>query len=202
MTRDAILQAAAQIFREKGYHAASMQDIAEAVELQKGSLYHHVSSKQGILLALLDQALDILTAELEEVCRGPLPPEQKLRRAIQTYLDILTENISLSSVLLLEHRSLKPENHQAHIPRRDRFEGLWRDMIQEGLEAGVFHDLSPDQTAKAVLGTLNWTITWYRQDGRLSSREIADGYADLFLTGMTPRTSWEGDERERSTPEN
>ena len=124
MTRDDILQAAAQIFREKGYHAASMQDIAEAVELQKGSLYHHVSSKQGILLALLDQALDILTAELEEVCRGPLPPEQKLRRAIQTYLNILTENISLSSVLLLEHRSLKPENHQAHIPPPGQVRGL------------------------------------------------------------------------------
>ena len=67
MTRDEILEAAAQIFREKGFHAASMQDIAEAVNLQKASLYHHVASKQEILLALLDRALDLLIERMQQV---------------------------------------------------------------------------------------------------------------------------------------
>ena len=80
MTRDEILEAAAQIFREKGFHAASMQDIAEAVNLQKASLYYHVTSKQEILLDLLDRALDLLIQIIEPVTCSALPPDQKVRR--------------------------------------------------------------------------------------------------------------------------
>lgn len=184
MTREEILSAAAEIFREKGYHAASMQDIAEAVKLKKGSLYHHVSSKQNILRVLLDQALDLLTAELTETAERSLPPEEKLRLAMVTYLRIMTENLSLASVLLLEHRSLNPEHHQAHIPRRDRFEALWKKIILQGVESGRFRDLNVDQTVKALLGTLNWTITWFDPRGKLSPEQIADQYCELFLQGM------------------
>lgn len=184
MSREEILSAAAKIFREKGYHAASMQDIAEAVKLKKASLYHHVSSKQNILQALLDQALDILIAEFTEITERPLPPEEKLRLAMVTYLRIMTENISLASVLLLEHRSLNPKHHQAHITRRDRFEALWNRIILQGVESDVFRDLIVDQTGKALLGTLNWTITWFNSQGKLTSNQIAEHYCDLFLQGM------------------
>ena len=73
MTREEILSAAAQIFSEKGFHATSMQDIAQAVNLQKASLYHHVSSKQQILVDVLDRALDMLIANMEEVMQAPSP---------------------------------------------------------------------------------------------------------------------------------
>jgi len=82
LSRDEILRAAAQIFQEKGYHAASMQDIAEAVELKKGSLYHHVTSKQEILLALLDEALDLIIERLQVVEAKDLSPSHKLRQAM------------------------------------------------------------------------------------------------------------------------
>ena len=121
MTRDEILEAAAQIFREKGFHAASMQDIALAVNLQKASLYHHVSSKQEILLALLDRALDLLIEHIEQVISQPLSPDEKLRQAMRVYLEVMLENRDLAAVLLLEHRSLEPQYHARHTPRRDRF---------------------------------------------------------------------------------
>ncbi len=78
MTREEILQAAALIFQEKGYHAASMQDIAEAVELKKGSLYHHVDSKQEILLALLDEALEMIVDRLDQINRQDLSPDAEI----------------------------------------------------------------------------------------------------------------------------
>jgi AcrR family transcriptional regulator len=68
MNRNDILTAAAQVFSQKGFHAASMQDIAQTVNLQKASLYHHIDSKQEILLALLDQALDMLRASCVKSC--------------------------------------------------------------------------------------------------------------------------------------
>lgn len=184
MTRDAILEAAAQIFSEKGFHAASMQDIAEAVRLQKASLYHHVSSKQEILLAILDQTLDLLIERMSAVLAMDLPPDQKLHQAIRCYLQILTEHHDLASVLLFEHRSLEPDFKVRHIPRRNRFEALWRSLIEEGQVAGVFVSSDTGLTARTLLGAMNWTITWYRPEGQFSGEEIADRYADMFLGGL------------------
>ena len=187
MSRDEILEAAAQIFRQKGFHAASMQDIAQAVNLRKPSLYHHVTSKQDILLGLLDQALDLLIAQMEEVMDQSLPAEEKLRQGMQVYLETMLEYSDLAAVLLLEHRSLEPQYHARHIPRRDRFEGLWREMVRDGLEQGNFEQVDPALTARALLGVMNWTITWYRPQGSLSPDDIAQRYADLFLRGLLVR---------------
>jgi AcrR family transcriptional regulator len=184
MTREKILETAAQIFSEKGFHAASMQDIASAVNLQKASLYHHVSSKQEILLELLDRALDILIERIGDVVAKPDPPEVKLVEAMQVYLQILTSQRGLSAVLLFEHRSLDPELQSSHIPRRDRFESLWRVLIQEGIEAGAFADVDAAQAARTLLGVMNWTLTWYRSEGPQTIEDITDQYANLFLNGL------------------
>ena len=187
MTRDEILSAAAQIFSEKGFHATSMQDIAQAVNLQKASLYHHVSSKQQILVDVLDRALDMLIANMEEVMARPLLPDEMLRQAIQCYLQTMLDHRDLSAVLLLEHRSLRPELHAHHVPRRDRFEGLWRDLIRSGIKQGVFANTDPAMTGRALLGAMNWTITWYRPDGLQNSMMVADQFANVFLNGLFKR---------------
>jgi len=187
MTRDEILDAAAQIFSQKGFHAASMQDIAEAVNLQKASLYHHVTSKQELLVTILDRALDLLIARMEEVMSMPLPPDERLRQAVLAYLQAMLEHRDLAAVLLLEHRSLEPEFRTRHIPRRDRFERLWRDLIQEGMDTGVFCCIDPVLSVRALLGVMNWTITWYQDVGPLSSEELASQYSELFLQGLLRR---------------
>jgi len=187
MTRDDILEAAARIISQKGFEAASMQDIAESVNLQKASLYHHFTSKQEILLALLDQALDLLTIRMERVVAQPLSPDVKLRQAMVSYLETLATNREISAVLLLEHRSLQPEFRSRHIPRRDRYEYLWRNLIQEGIDAGLFTCIDTALAGRALLGVLSWTITWYHPDGQLSPDDIADRFADLFLQGLLIR---------------
>ena len=184
MTREEILIAAAQIFSQKGFHATSMQDIAQAVNLQKASLYHHVSSKQEILVDVLDQALDLRIERMQAVMALPLPPDEMLRQAVRVYLTTLLEHRDLAAVLLLEHRNLDPDLHARHIPRRDRFEQLWRDLIQQGLDSGVFCCTDPAMTSRALLGTLHWTITWYRHAGAFTPEEIAAQFSDLFLGGL------------------
>jgi AcrR family transcriptional regulator len=188
MDKDQILEAAAQVIRKKGFHAASMQDIAEAVNLQKASLYHHISSKQEILLALLNQALDLLTERVEVVMKQDIPADEKLRQAMRCYLEALAEHGDLVSVLLLEHRSLEPELHARHTPRRDRFERLWRNLIQEGIDSGSFCATDSALTARALLGVMNWTITWYRPAGPLTIQQVADHMAALFLDGLLCRS--------------
>src|SRR5512145_1545412 len=100
MTREDILEAAAQVFRQKGFHGASMSAIAEAVNLQKASLYHHVTSKQEILLELLERALGMLTDHIAGVSSQPMPADQKLRLMIRAYLSALADNADLTAVLL------------------------------------------------------------------------------------------------------
>ncbi|MDP2976446.1 MAG: TetR/AcrR family transcriptional regulator [Anaerolineales bacterium] len=187
MNRDHILEAAAQIFRQKGFHVTSMQDIAEAVNLQKASLYHHVSSKQEILLDLLDQALDLLTERLLMVIQQDLPADEKLRAAVRCYLGALAEHSDLVSVMILEYRSLDPENLARHVPRRDRFERLWRDLVKEGTNSGKFCMTDSTMAARTLLGVMNWTITWYRPTGPLTMQQIADQIASLFLNGLLCR---------------
>jgi len=189
MNRAEIIQAAAQIFREKGYHGASMQDIADAVGLQKASLYHHVTGKQEILVEILDQALDRLIADLEPIADSKMPADERLRQAVRLYLLRLTENADLAGVLLLEHRSLEAPLRTEHIARRDRYEALWRKIIRDGIAEGRFASVDEAATTFALLGVQNWSITWFRPGGRFSSAELADLYADLFLEGLRPRTN-------------
>jgi AcrR family transcriptional regulator len=187
MTRDQILTAAASIFSEKGFHATSMQEIANSVDLQKASLYHHVSSKQEILLALLDQALDLLIDQISQVVAQPIPPDEKLSTAIEVYLKTLLSQRGLAAVLLFEHRSLSVELQSRHLPRRDRFEQLWREIIKEGVAIGVFDCEDPSQSVRALLGAMNWTLTWYRTNRRLTPLEISELTSNLFLHGILTR---------------
>lgn len=184
MTRDDILEAAAQVFRQKGFHGASMQDIAQAVSLQKASLYHHVSSKQEILLALLDRALELLLERISAISVQEMPADKKLREMVRAYLQILTENTDLSAVLLFEHRSLERKQHARHVPNRDKFESLWRDVLQEGVATKLFKCEDPALSTRAILGVMNWTLTWYRPNGTLGIDEIADRYSNLLLHGL------------------
>ena len=186
MQRSDIIQAAAQIFRLKGYHATSMQDIADAVHLQKASLYHHVQNKQDILVTILDQALDLMIADMETVLASPAPSEVKLTRAVRAYVSHLVDQRDLAAVLLYEFRSLDSRRRTRHLARRDRFEGLWRSLVEQGVAQGAFRTIDVPIIAAAFLGVMNGMLAWYRADGRLGSEEIADTFSDLFLSGIRP----------------
>jgi hypothetical protein len=103
---------------------------------------------------------------------------------IRAYLQILAENTDLSAVLLFEHRSLEQKQHARHVPNRDRFEALWRDVLSEGVKAKLFTCDDPALATRALLGIMNWTITWYHPAGSLEIEQIADQYSDLLLNGL------------------
>ncbi len=113
-----------------------------------------------------------------------LPADEKIREAMQVYVKRLTQDPDLAAVLLMEHRSLEDDLRADHIVRRDRFEDLWRKMIQQGVREGIFRPFDRTLVSFALLGVLNWMITWYRPNGRLRAELIADQFADLVLDGL------------------
>ena len=167
ISRDLILESAAQVFCQKGYNGASMADIAKVVGLQKATLYHHFGSKQEILAELLDRAMEIVTENMTQVLQLDCRPDEKIKLAMRAYLQVLCEQPDLSSVLLLEYRSLEKELYKRHILNRDKFEMMWRDLIREGVDSGILHGESVSMTVWALLGVMNWTITWYRSGRKI-----------------------------------
>jgi AcrR family transcriptional regulator len=154
------------------------------VNLQKASLYHHVSSKQDLLFELLDRALELLLERISPIAAQNIPAEERLRLMIREYLQILAENTDLSAVLLFEHRSLEGKQHARHVPNRDKFEALWRSVLAEGVRSKRIVCENIPLATRAILGIMNWTITWYRPNGDLTIEQIADQYSNLLLNGL------------------
>lgn len=184
MTREDILEAAAQVFRQKGFHGASMKDIADAVNLQKASLYHHVSSKQEILLSILDRALELLLERISAITVQNISPDKKLQLMMREYMKILVDNQDLAAVLLFEHRSLERKQHARHVPNRDKFETLWKEVLADGVKVKLFKCDDPALATRALLGIMNWTMTWFNPAGPLTIEQIADQYSKMMLNGL------------------
>ena len=136
---------------------------------------------------MTDPYPNLLIEHIEKQLNRPMPADEKLRLAIRAYLQAILENRDLAAVLLLEHRSLEPRYHALHIPRRDRFEQLWRNLIQEGIEQQILCPHDPAMASRVLLGSMNWIITWYKPEGSQSPEKISTQYADLFLYGLLAR---------------
>lgn len=179
-----ILDAAARLFKEKGFHATSMRDIADAVGMQKGSLYYHIASKEELLFRISHDAINAVIARLEAIAEAPLSPTEKLRQAIENHVLTLCERLDLLSVFLRESKTLTAEQQAQILERRKRYEELFESILEEGIAAGEFRAVDVPIVASGLLGMLNWMHQWYRPDGRLSPQQIAAIFVDLTLRGL------------------
>ena len=183
---DAILQAAATVFQRKGYHGATMADIAAEVNLTAGSLYHHFPSKQDLLIGVLDAGLDQITAETRAVVASDRAPAAKLREIVAVHIGSVTGNTNIAAAVIFESRALLdvPEVRDQVAAQRDTLEDLYRQVVEDGIAAGAFRPLDVGIFVKTLFGALNWVSVWYRSDGRLTSAEIADEIAATFLAAL------------------
>ncbi len=179
-----IFAAALRVFQQKGYHAASMQDLADAVGLQKASLYHYISSKEDLLIAVCERGTGALTAQLTELAAAPLPPTEKLARAITSHLLALCEQLELFTVYLREQKFLAGRQRASVRAQGERHAQLLESILQEGIHAGEFRAVDVKMTAHAIIGMCNWLYQWYSPKGPLSPREIAAIFSDLVIRGV------------------
>lgn len=179
-----IFAAAVRIFRQKGYHAASMQDLADAVGLQKASLYYYVSSKEDLLLSIYERLAGAFTRQLTELIAAPLSPSDKLRRAVESQVVALGEQLELFTVYLSEQKFLNGRPRERIRAEAERHAELIESILNEGIEAHVFRECNVTVTARAIIGMCNWLYQWYSPEGRLTPREIAEIFGDLVLDGV------------------
>ena len=184
-TLDEIVAAAAKVFRTKGYHAATVRDIAEEVGILKGSLYHHFESKEALLYLVVKEPIAEMFRQMAEIAEAELPASQKLRRAIEAHLEAFDRHYPHLFVYLRERESVKRRLREMIGYSPKEYERHWQEILRQGVESGEFRaDLDIQVASYGLLGMLNWLYKWYDPEGRLSIQEVARELTGLAFAGI------------------
>jgi AcrR family transcriptional regulator len=151
--------------------------------MKKGNLYYYFKNKEEILYACHQYSLDQLTQLLDEVEQSGSAIDEKLRRLVVAFVHTILDELH-GTALFLELEALSPAHLKAVIVRRDTFDHGVRQVIANGMEAGVFAPGDPKLLAFALFGAVNWIPRWYNPDGQSTSQNIADLFADFFVAGL------------------
>lgn len=183
--RDEILDAAARVFRRRGYRASTVEDIATELGILKGSLYHYIDSKQELLYEVVVGPLRLANAKLHAVLEGGGSVESRLRGACRAHMEVIRDEFPRLTIALTERLELPDEQISELRELMRRYEQQWEDVIQEGILAGrIRPGMDVRLTTLAFLGMLNWASQWYRRDGAESAEEVGAMFADIGLRGI------------------
>ncbi|MBA3271849.1 MAG: TetR/AcrR family transcriptional regulator [Acidobacteria bacterium] len=178
-----ILKSAAAAFRRRGYHGASVDEIASALDMTKGNLYYYFQNKEEILFACHDYSLDVLLTLMEQVRAEESPPDDKLRKLILAFVHMLLDELQ-GTALTLDLQALSPLLLKRIIAKRDRFDRGLREIIQQGIESGLFRPGDAKLIGFAIMGAVNWITKWFDPAGPMSSEAIGRGFADYLVGGL------------------
>jgi TetR/AcrR family transcriptional regulator len=178
-----ILKSAAAAFRRRGYHGASMGEIAQALHMTKGSLYYYFKNKEEILFFCHDYSLDILLDVLERVEAAGGTPPQKLRSLIESFVHHILDDLR-GTAMTLDFQALSAPLLRRVITKRDRFDRGIRRLLQEGMDAGTIAAGDPKLLTFAILGAVNWIPRWFDPSGPATSEEIGRVFAEYLVSGL------------------
>jgi TetR/AcrR family transcriptional regulator, cholesterol catabolism regulator len=180
--RDDLTRAAARLFAEKGYHGTSTADLAEAMGVQKGSLYAHIESKADLLWEVAREGAAAFHAALDEVAEDG-PVVDRIRAALRGHLRVVAEQLDIATVFVREWRYLQGERREQFVGERRRYEERLRALFREGRERGELRtDLDDGAAALLALSAVNWAYTWLRPGA--DTDPLADRFTALLLDGM------------------
>jgi AcrR family transcriptional regulator len=173
---------AARLFAERGYHGTSIDQLAKAMGVQKGSLYAHIASKQELLYATMREGADAFHGALDAMDER-LPATEKIRLALRAHLRVVSEQLDVATVFVREWRYLEGEHRDEILEERRRYEERFRALFREGRELGGLRtDLDEAAAALLALSALNWAYTWLAP-GR-DTDELADRFYALLVDGI------------------
>ena len=197
-----ILAAASQIFLEKGYEAASLQDIASAVGILKGSVYYYIKTKEDLLYELVRRAQAERMHVLDEDAElGRSPAPDRLRAFIARWMAETEQQRVWNIVAERDFRKLSSRRLKAVIDRRDRFSAFVKAIIDRGVEEGQFDpDVDTSVATNTIFELMNTSRMWYQPTGRLSLLEIGDWYATFVIRGLGG-PDWKGNKGRARGPE-
>jgi AcrR family transcriptional regulator len=182
--RAEILDAALDAFRERGYHATTLDHIAQRLGVRKTALYHYFPDKEAILYECHRASLEELDRIFRATSRVTSVPE-RLRAVVREHVRIMIETLK-GSPLAFEVTALSPVRQREVIAARDRYEHRLRRLIERGIRNGGFRPVDPKLSTFAILGAINWIARWYRPEGPAHALEVGTEFADHLVGGLEP----------------
>jgi len=190
--RRAIEEVASDLFRERGYAATSVRDIARALSVQGASLYAHVASKEDVLWAIVDRTAARFEAAADEAelaaeSRRPSDPVEAISALVRAHVGVLVADVDEAAVFVTEWRSLSEEHRGQILERRDAYQVRFRRHVEAGIAVGAFELTDPALAASTLLSALNGVAGWYAPTGRLGPDQLTDHLVDLALRMLQGR---------------
>jgi AcrR family transcriptional regulator len=186
--RREVVDIAARVFAEKGYHATSMDDLVAATGLQRGGLYHYIEGKQDLLVAIHERFIAPLLENAREIVAQDLAADEALRRLARALMHDIANYRDQVTVFLHEWREMQREPEWRRIrEERREFEAIVESVLVRGEREGLFSVAEPRLAALAFLGMFNYSHTWFDPRGGRSPDEIAERFAAIFLRGVVGR---------------
>ena len=186
--RREVVNTAARLFAERGYHNTSIDDLVEATGLQRGGLYHYIDSKQHLLLLTHEELITPLLVRAEAIVAADAPADAKLRELMRAWVTHVATHRDHMVVFSEERRLIESDPAWVGVrAARERFQSLLEGVLDLGARAGTFSIGDPDMVRLSILGIVNYMPQWLDPEGRLKPAEIADRCCDVLLRGLLPR---------------
>ncbi len=182
--KEQILIKSAKLFREKGFEAASMRDIAKELGIEAASLYSHIKSKDELLETICFRMADELLSSIDEVNDVYFNAEEKLNTAIKNHVNIVTGDLDAASVFIREWRRLPEKKLSEFIKLRDKYEDGFKQILINGENENVFEAPDKKFAVLTILSAVNWITEWYNPKGNMTPDEIAEHLYNFILTGL------------------
>jgi len=180
----AIYTKAAEIFHEQGFDATAMSDIAAAVDLTKAGLYYYIESKEDLLYAIMNFAMERLEATVIEPARAIADPEERLLHIIRRHGRLLTEGNKAITILTDEMEGLKPKHRKQILDRKRAYVDLVRGTLDALRTAGKLRDVNTTVAAFSLFGTLLWLPRWYDNHAALSGEQVIEHVVQIVIGGL------------------
>lgn len=183
--KDDILDVAARLFADEGYNSVSMVDIANAVGLSKTALYHYFDRKETILGTIVVSTVQKLSEHVDQAVAKHDDPHDRLIAFMEAQAEFFETHQASFQVLLTRVANLhEPRMRDVAIEWRANYENTIRNIVRDGVSAGVFNTLNPSAVVRAIISSVYWMARWYRPNGKQTPREIAREYAQIYLYGI------------------
>lgn len=180
--RQAVIAAAVDLLHVRDYRAVTINDIAAATKMVKGSLYYYIGSKEDLLYEIALGVHSLVVQNLEYCSGIPGSPLDRIRIFAERHVRINTDNSARAAIFYRDSKYLSRTRLQKIVQLRDRCEQFLRGLIHDGQQSGsVCPDLDPRLTSRALFGLMNSVLMWYRPDGPLTSEQVAAAFADLVV---------------------
>jgi AcrR family transcriptional regulator len=183
--RDEIVDTSAGVFARSGYHATGIAELCAVNGLGKGAFYYYIGSKEELLAAIHDRVMDEVMLGADRVAEAGGSPSAQLAMLGDELLDVIHRYPDHVWVFLHEFPALTDERAEQFRVRRRAYEQRVEEVLQRGIDAGEFRDLDARLTAFAWLGMHNYTYLWLKAGGRVSARDVAKPFADIFIHGIS-----------------